>query len=186
MKKFLFLAAVAALSVCGANAQIKVEKTFTNDLIIIGNLSAGSAVNVMSALNGTPTSRVAEHRLYCRIIGEKTTYGILVDTENRFDDNFEFALGTDIAKARESLGLILEFMRTNPLQTSFTVTDEDERTIQINLKKRNVISLDAIDAKGDIICNKVYLTQANLERGLKLLDAKAEKKVAQAIEKNNR
>ena len=185
MKKFLFLAAVAALSVCGANAQIKVEKTFTNDLIIIGNLSAGSAVNVMNALNGTP-SRVAEHRLYCRIIGDKTTYGILVDTENRFDDDFEFALGTDIEKARESLGLILEFMRTNPLQTSFTVTDEDERTIQINLKKRNVISLDAIDAKGDVICNKVYLTQANLERGLKLLDAKAEKKVAQAIIKNNR
>ena len=185
MKKLLLLAAIATMSVWSAHAQIQVEKTFTNDLIIIGNLSAGAAMNVIGAFGNKPVPTMAEHKLYCRIFHEKTTYGILVDTENRFDDDFEFALGTDIEKARESINLILEFMATKPLQTSLTVTDEDYRTIQLNLTKRNVITLDAIDAKGAVICNKVVLTQSNLNRALKLLDGKTEKKVAKAIARNN-
>ena len=54
-------------------------------------------------------------------MGEKTTYGILVNTENRFDDDFEFALGTDIEKAKESLNAILGFMNDSPLKTSIVV-----------------------------------------------------------------
>lgn len=164
-----------------AKAQIKVQESFTNDLIIIGNISAGKFANVV----GDGTTRAAEHKLYCRIFHEKTTYGILVDTENRFDDDFEFALGTDIQKARESIETILKFMETNPLKTSLGVEDEDGRTIQINLLKRNVITLKAIDAKGDVIVDEVRLQRSNLERALKLLDNKAERKVAEAIAKNN-
>ena len=47
-----------------------------------------------------------------------------------------------------------------------------------------MITLDVIDAKGAIICNKVYLTRANLDRALKLLDKKAEDKVKEQIERN--
>ncbi len=162
-------------------AQIKVAESFANDLIIIGNLSAGRVVNIF----GDGSSRLAEHKLYCRIFRDKTTYGILVDTENRFDDDFEFALGTDIDKAKESISTILEFMRTNPLKTSLTVTDEDDRIIQLNLIKRTTILLDVIDAHGATIVNKVYLNQSNLERALKLLDGKTERKVQDAIAKNS-
>ncbi len=138
------------------------------------------------ASNGYSTpSRVAEHKLYCRIYGEKTTYGILVDTENRHDDDFEFALGTDMEKAKESINQLLEFMKKEKLNTSITVTDEDERTIQINLKSRKSITLQVIDAHGAIVVNDVYLTTSNLERALKLLDKKAEKKVNDAIKRNN-
>lgn len=185
MKKLLFAVAMAALPICAANAQIKVQQSFTNDLIIIGNISAGAANNVIGALSNTPSPHYAEHKLYCRIYREKTTYGILVDTENRFDDNFEFALGTDIEKAKESVATILEFMETNPLNTSLTVEDEDARTIQINLLKRNIITLRAIDAQGAVIVNDVRLQRSNLERALKLLNHKAEKKVAEAIARNN-
>ncbi len=163
-------------------AQIKVDQSFTNDLIIIGNLSAGRVLNL---LGDDGSQRTSEHKLYCRIFHETTTYGILIDTENRYDDDFEFALGTDIDKAKESISTILEFMRTKPLKTSLTITDEDNRIIQINLIKRNKITLDAIDVKGATIVNKVYLTQANLERALKLLDNKTERKVEEAIVKNN-
>lgn len=183
MKKLLLLVAIATMAFT-ANAQIKIQESFTNDLIIIGNLSGGKAVNVMSAMNGS-ADRVAEHKLYCRIFHEKTTYGILADTENRFDDDFEFALGTDIQKARESIETILKFMETNPLKTSLGVEDEDGRTIQINLLKRNVITLKAIDAQGAVIVDDVRLQRSNLERALKLLDNKAERKVAEAIAKNN-
>lgn len=180
MKKLFLLVALATMAFT-ANAQIKIQQSFTNDLIIIGNISAGKFANVM----GDGTTHIAEHKLYCRIFHEKTTYGILVDTENRFDDDFEFALGTDIQKARESIETILKFMETQPLNTSLTVKDEDDRTIQINLLKRNMITLRAIDGQGVVIVNDVRLLRSNLERALKMLDGKAEKKVAEAIAKNN-
>lgn len=122
--------------------------------------------------------------VWIRIFRDKITYGILVDTENKFDDDFEFALGTDVEKAKESINSIIKFMASKPLKTSFTVKDEDERTIQINLNTRKQIILDVIDAKGAVICNKVSLSQANLERALKLLDKKAEAKVKERIEQN--
>ena len=85
--KRLFLLAFMVMSACGVNAQIKVQESFTNDLIIIGNISAGTVANAL----GDGSTRFAEHRVYCRIYKDKTTYGILVDTQNRFDDDFEFA-----------------------------------------------------------------------------------------------
>jgi len=181
MVKKLFTTAVMLVAMTSSWAQIKVEESFANNLIIIGNLSVGRVGNLL----GDGKTRLAEHKLYCRIFHDKTTYGILVDTENLFDDDFEFALGTDIDKAKESLSTILEFMRTNPLKTSITVTDEDDRVIQLNLIKRTTISLDAIDAHGVTIVNKVYLKQSNLERALKLLDGKAERKVQEAIVRNS-
>lgn len=184
MKKLLLLLG-AVLIFGSAEAQIEVQQAFTNDLIIIGNISMGKAANVIGALSNKSHAPVAEHKLYCRIFHEKTTYGILVDTENRYDDDFEFALGTDIQKARKSVEVILEFMKTSPLKTSLTVKDEDSRTIQINLLKRNIITLKAIDAQEAVIVNDVQLQRSNLERALKLLDNKAERKVAEAIAKNN-
>ncbi len=120
--------------------------------------------------------------VYLRI---EQRYGILVDTENRFDDDFEFALGKNISEAKTSLDTIIGFMDSNPLGTSITVKDEDGRIIQINLKTKRLITLQAIDAKGDVICNDVTLARGNLERALMLLDSKAELKVAKTIRKNN-
>lgn len=185
MRKLLFLIFALFITIV-SNAQIKIEQTFTNDLIIIGNISSGKAWNAVAAAGGNyNTSRLAEHKLYCRIFGEKTTYGILVDTENRFDDDFEFALGTDMGKAKESINQLLQFMADKPLKTSITVKDEDERTIQINLKSRKTISLQVVDAQGITVVNDVYLSTSNLERALKLLDKKAEAKVNETIKRNN-
>ena len=181
MKKFLFSLVLILFSHSIVNAQIKVQQSFTNDLIIIGNISSGTALNMMGSANGP---KLAEHRLYCRIYKEKTTYGILVDTQNRFDDDFEFALGTNISQARESIEIIMKFMDENPLKTSMTIEDEDKRKIQLNLRTKRSISLDAIDMNGEIVCDKVLLNRANLERALKLLDNKAEEKVVKAINKN--
>lgn len=182
MKKLLLLVAMATMSVYAANAQIKVQQTFTNALIIIGNISEGKFVNML----GDTGTRVAEHKLYCRIFKEKTTYGILVNTANRFDDDFEFALGTDIQKARESIETILKFMETNPLKTSLNVEDEDGRIIQINLLKRNAITLHVINDKGNVVVDMVRLRRGDLERALTLLDYKAERKVADVIARNNK
>lgn len=180
MKKILLLVIGLFVSLT-INAQIKIKESFDNSLIIIGNVSAGKAMNV---LVGEPGSRLAEHKLYCRIFKEKTTYGILVDTENSFDDDFEFALGTDIAKAKQSIEAILDFMKHSDINRSITTEDEDGRTIQINLKSRKSITLQAIDMQGAIIVNDVLLSKSNLERALQMLDGKAEEKVAKAIEKN--
>lgn len=183
MKKFLFVFISLLTAVFTSNAQIKIEDTFANDLVIIGNISSGNTLNALAAANGQSSSS-QEHKLYCRIFRDKVTYGILVDTQNKFDDDFEFALGTDIEKAKESINSITQFMKTKPVNSSFTAKDEDGRTIQINIRSRKQITLEAIDSKGAIVCNKVCLTQANLERALKLLDKKAEKKVKDRLERN--
>lgn len=185
MRKVLLLAVSLFVSIINSNAQIQIEESFTNDLVIIGNISSGAALNAMGSMSGKYSPPAAEHKLYCRIFKDKVTYGILVDTENRFDDDFEFALGTDIEKAKESINSIVKFMETKPLKTSFTTKDEDERKIQINIQSRKSITLEVIDAKGDIVCNKVSLTLSNLERALKLLDKKAEKIVQKRLEQNN-
>ena len=176
----LFLLAFMAMSTFVANAQIKVQESFTNDLIIIGNISAGTVMNAL----GDGSTHLAEHRVYCRIYKDKTTYGILVDTQNRFDDDFEFALGQNISQARESIEIIMKFMQENPLKTSLTIEDEDNRKIQLNLKTKKSVTLDAIDMNGEIVCDKVVLNYSNLERALKLLDKKAEEKVIKAKNKN--
>ena len=182
MKKIL-LCLIAVCTTASINAQIQIQKSFKNSLIIIGNISSGTTLNALSAFSSTPSERVAEHRLYCRIFDDKTTYGILVDTENRFDDDFEFALGTDIDKARVSLNSLIALIEDSELDTSYTVKDEDERTIQINVPNHNCITLKAINAHGDVICDTVVLLKKNLERALSLLDTKAEAKVLKALEK---
>lgn len=185
MKKVLLLVVLTFVTIIALNAQIQIEKSFANDLVIIGNISSGAAMNMIGSMNSKQyNAPIPEHKLYCRIFHDKVTYGILVDTENRFDDDFEFALGTDIEKAKQSINLIIEFMRTKPLKTSITTKDEDDRTIQINLETRKQIWLEVIDDKGSIICNKVRLTLANLERALKLLDKKAEKKIQERLKQN--
>lgn len=182
----MVIAAIFCTAV-SVNAQIQVQETFTNDLIIIGNISSGAANNVLGAIGGNPSTKQAEHRLYCRIFKDKVTYGILVDTQNRYDDDFEFALGPDIDKSRQSVEMLLKFMKESDKNTSMVVTDEDNRTIQITLKSRTVIHLQVLESdRTTIIVNNVYLNQANLQRTIKLLNKKAEEKVAAALLKNKK
>ena len=164
-------------------SQIKIDESFDNKLIIIGNISSGAAMNLL-AYNGVGPA-LQEHRLYCRIFDDKVTYGIYVSTGNRLDDNFEFALGTDINKAKESINTILTFMKNSDTGKSIKVTDEDNRLIQIDYNNRAGIALTVVNNTDNaIICDKVVLTKKNLERALKLLDDKAEAKVQKAIEKS--
>ena len=183
MKKALILMILALFGSKAMNAQIQIQDEYANDLIIIGNVSIGGGANAFGAMSGDMT-KVAEHKLYCRMFGDKTTYGILVDTGNRFDDDFEFALGTDIVKAIESVETLLEFMKTRPLGTSINVIDEDGRTIQINLEGRNTISLKVLDGSNRVIAEDVILLESNLKRAKKLLETQAEKKVMKAMKKN--
>lgn len=196
MKTNIFLKNLLSISIWGVilsgitQAQIKVNNVFANQLIIIGNISAGEAMNTVGMISGS-TIKNETHKLYCRILGDKTTYGILINTVNRHDDDFEFALGTDIEKAKESLNMILSFMADSPLGSSFSVTDEDNRQIQIDLpikvqgisnKSRTYIYLQVLDGD-EVIVGAVRLAKNNLKKALKLLDEKAERKVAEVLRK---
>ena len=116
--------------------------------------------------------------------GEKTTYGLFLDAPNRYEDDFEFALGTSINEAKESINLIIKFMKENPLKTSMIVDDEDGRKVQLNLITKKILYLNVIDAKGDFIFNEIPLHLPNLEKALKLLDEKAEERVNKVRNKN--
>lgn len=74
MKK-LYFTVLMLMTLTSAIAQINVHDTFANDLIIIGNISSGRALNL---IGGSSSTKLAEHRLYCRIFRETTTYGILI------------------------------------------------------------------------------------------------------------
>lgn len=187
MKK-VFLLAISIIIGYVSNAQIVIEEVFQNDLVIIGNISSNAGINavgsISGALSGSYYSKAPEHKLYCRIFKDKTTYGILICPNNRVEDQFEFALGTDIEKAKKSINDILTYMDAADLNTSISVRDEDDRRIQINLPNRQQIVLDAIDMNGAFIFNQVILQKQNLVRALKLLDKKAERKVREALDKN--
>lgn len=184
-KLVLFLLCMFALSF-NAKAQIVIEETFDNDLIIIGNISSGAALNALGAMSGS-TSNLEEHKLYCRFWKDKVTYGILIDTRNRMDDDFEFALGTNIEEAKQSINTILSFMENSDKGKSITVKDEDQRKIQINLQSRKGVTLKVIDEDDTkIIVDNVLLTVKNFERAIELLDKKAEKVVQAAIEENKK
>lgn len=179
-KFLLFLLCALSFNI-SAQAQIIVEESFDNDLILIGNLSANEVLNAL----GSTTTKLPEHKLYCRIWQDKVTYGILVATSNRFDDDFEFALGTDIDKAKESINTILTFMKDSDLGKSIKVVDEDKRKIQLDLQKRKFLMLSVVDSDtNEIICDKVVLTRNNFEKAISLLDSKAEKVVAKELAKN--
>ncbi|MBQ8423897.1 MAG: hypothetical protein IJY36_06530 [Coprobacter sp.] len=180
--KNLFILVLIVLVLNPGYSQIKIQESYTNELIVIGTISAGAMA--MNVLAGSNTEKLPNHSLYCRIFKDKTTYGILMETKNRFDDNFEFALGTSIDKAKESINTILEFMATKPLDTSIEVKDEDNRLVQITIDSRKSCRLKAIDANGAIIVDEVYLTKRNFNRALRLLDERAESKVNSAIRKN--
>lgn len=180
MKKILFLLAFILLSHFVVNAQIKVQESFTNDLINIGSIAAGGIINSVTNYGNS----IPNHRVYCRILKDKTTYGLLLDTPNRYEDDFEFALGTTVKEAQESINLIIKFMNDNPLKTSMIVDDEEGRKVQLNLKTKKILYLNVLDAKGDFIFNEIPLHLPNLEKALKLLDEKAEEKVKKAVNKN--
>lgn len=183
MRKLLLFLFVFAMNFT-AKAQIVIEESFNNDLIIIGNISSGAALNALGAMSGS-TSNLEEHKLYCRFFKDKVTYGILIDTRNRMDDDFEFALGTNIEEAKQSISTILDFMENSDKGKSITVSDEDKRRIQINLQNRKGVTLKVLsedDTK--IIVDNVLLTVKNFERAIELLDKKAEKVVAEAIARN--
>lgn len=181
MKTKFFFTVLLALFVQNAYSQIKLEESFDNELIVIGNISSGAALN---ALGGTATTQLPEHRLYCRIFKDKTTYGILVSTSNRFDDDFEFALGTDIETAKESINTILDFMKNSDKGKSISLTDEDNRQIQMNYNRKNGVTFKVISNTDEIVCDNVLITTKNFEKALLLLDTKAEEKVAKAMAKN--
>lgn len=183
MRKLLLFLFVFAMNFT-AKAQIVIEESFNNDLIIIGNISSGAALNALGAMSGS-TANLEEHKLYCRFFKDKVTYGILIDTRNRMDDDFEFALGTNIEEAKQSINTILDFMENSDKGKSITVSDEDKRRIQINLQNRKGVTLKVLsedDTK--IIVDNVLLTVKNFERAIELLDKKAEKVVAEAIARN--
>lgn len=185
-------------NVCG---QIEVERNFTNMLIVIGNISHGKVMNDL--FYDAPGSswhyrdrnaagviehaglRSTEHRLYCRIFKDKVTYGILIDTRHKLDDDLEFALGSDTFAAQSSLKTLLDFMSNSPLHRSIVVKDEENRIFQFNLSGRKLLLMEAIDAHGAEICSKVEITRRNLLRALRLLDRKAEKRVSEIIARNN-
>ncbi len=185
MKKLLTLVALI-LGTYAAFGQLKIENKFDNELIMIGNISGGAFLNATNTITNGPGSapRVAEHRVYCRIFDGKTTYGLLVDTQNRFDDDFEFALGLTVDSAVKSVNDLIDLVTNSDAGTSYTVTDEDERKIQLNIERRKILSIKAIDAQGKVICDEVQLNLNNLNRAKELLLTKAEWKVERTLKKN--
>ena len=180
MKKILFLLVFVLSSHSIANAQIKIQESFTNDLIYIGGIEAGGIIN---SVTNKGYELLPAHKVYCRIFKDKTTYGLLLDAPNMYEDDFEFALGTNIKEAKESIELIIKFMKENPLKTSMVVDDEDGRKVQLNLITKKILYLNVIDAKGDFIFNEIPLHLPNLEKALKLLDEKAEERVNKELSK---
>lgn len=179
----LFLIVVMVLVGFGTKAQIQIEETYTNDLIIIGQVSAGAALNALSSKGPA----MAEHQLYCRVFKEQTTYGILIDSPNSYDDDLEFTLGETIEQAQQSIETLIKFLDEKPRNTSVNIKDQKGRTFQLTNNLKNSFAIKVFDAKGDVIVtNGCNLTKNNLTRASELLATKAEARVKKAIEKNNK
>ena len=182
MKK-LILSMIVAFACFGANAQIVIEETYTNDLIIIGPVSANAALNALSSQG----PNLAEHRLYCRVFKDQTTYGILIDSPNSLDDDLELTLGENIEQAQQSIATLLKFLEEKPKNTSVNIKDQKGCTFQLTNVLKNQFAIKVFDANGDVIVTDgCTLTKNNLNRASELLATKAEARVKKAIEKNNK
>ncbi|HIV80661.1 MAG TPA: hypothetical protein IAB13_06860 [Candidatus Avanaerovorax faecigallinarum] len=155
-------------------AQINLEKTFANEIIVLGELSGGAALNaignVASAMGGGYYSNTAEHKLFCRCYHDSLALGILVQTANRFDDDMEIALGKDFETTKQSFSDLVLWYDSSVKGHSVSFTDIWGRRVQIN-RNQNNISLDVIDdINSKVIAENVVLTRQNLVKGIKLLD----------------
>ncbi len=168
----------------GAQAQIQITDVFDNNLIIIGELSAGKALN---ALSSTTTNRLTEYSLYYRILGEEETIGILIDTENPMDDDIEFALGADIKETEKSIDILKDFLRKSDLKVSATIEDVQGRILQATKYTDKLLRIHSIDSHGKVIVdNCVYLNKRILNRATRLLLEEAEEKIKRAQHANKK
>lgn len=178
MKKIFLLMIVGGLCSFVASAQIQMEKTFTNDLQILGKMYVGGGF--MNALG----SEAPIHKIYRRVFKDQKTYGILVETSNRFDDYVDIALGTTLEEAKESVEAILNFMQTAELDTSMPITDIEGRRFQLDLIRRNWIEIQIIgyaegDNISDVIAGSVYLNKSCITKALGIINNELEKEQAQ-------
>lgn len=155
-------------------AQIKMEQTFANEIMILGELSGGAALNVIgtvaSAMGGGYYSNTAEHKLFCRCYHDSLAVGILVKTANRFDDDMEIALGADFESARQSFSDLVSWYDNSVKGQSVSFTDIWGRRVQVN-RSQNNISLDVIDdINSKVIAENVVLKRENLTKGMTILD----------------
>lgn len=173
MKKFLLAVCMTIASVTSF-AQINLDQTFANEIIVLGELSGNATLNVIgnvaSAMGGGYYSNAAEHKLFCRCYHDSLALGILVQTANRFDDDMEIALGKDFETTKKSFSDLVSWYDNSVKGQSVSFTDICGRRVQIN-KNQNNISLDVIDdINFKVIAENVVLTRQNLVRGIKLLD----------------
>ena len=173
MKKLLVTMCTAIISV-SSFAQINLEQTFANEIIVLGELSGGAALNVIgnvaSAMGGGYYSNTAEHKLFCRCYHDSLAVGILVQTANRFDDDMEIALGKDFETARQSFSDLVSWYDNSVKGQSVSFTDIWGRRVQVN-RNQNNISLNVIDdINSKVIAENVMLKRENLVKGITLLD----------------
>lgn len=177
----LFATVVSAVP-SGAQIKIQKEESFANELMFLGDISSGTALNVLGALGGTGTISDI-HRLYCRIFHDKLTIGIAVETQNRFDDNMEIALGHDFSSTNESLQSLIDWMdeATNGMSISFE--DIEGRGIQINKEKaKDRIHIQILnDLETRTVVGKVILARSNLVKAQSLLNEKNQKKITDKL-----
>ena len=173
MKKLLVIMCAAIGSV-SSFAQIKMEQTFANEIIVLGELSGGAALNVIgnvaSAMGGGYYSNTAEHKLFCRCYHDSLAVGILVQTANRFDDDMEIALGKDFETARQSFSDLVSWYDNSVKGQSVSFMDIWGRRVQVN-RNQNNISVNVIDdIDSRIVAENVLLKRENLVKGMTLLD----------------
>ena len=157
------------------------KESFGNEVIRLGNISSGGAVNAIgligSALSGEYYEEGDEHILYCRIFKDKITIGIGVKTANSFDDDMEIALGTDFQTTDKSLQDIIDWDARSAKGVSTSFTDIDGRKVQLSKKSNGFYVKVARNTNSNIIVGDVTLTSKNLKRAQSLLNESNYRKI---------
>lgn len=173
------------LCVCfTANAQIEflAEKTYADETMIIGELSANKALNtigmISSALGGGYYRNGTETKLYCRFYKEHITFGILVITSNSYDDDAQISLGNNFDTTRESLNSLLTWVQESITGQSTRFEDFEGRMVTASKIEGypNACFLTVHDSNRTIV-GPISLTLGYISRGIELLSPLSERKV---------
>lgn len=174
MKKLITFALMVCFGL-GAEAQIQIEETYANKLDIIGPLHFGANLGETS-YDGSKNSN---YHLYKRTFKEDVTFGILIQSTNRFDDDVEIALGRTEAEAAESVNVILNFLATNEPKTSTEFTDLNGNKFQFTVYNKNFLSYKVLSyyvGKTFVADDYPYIKKTMLIKALELLGVAPESK----------
>lgn len=157
------------------HGQISIDKRYSNVFKTVTGF-AGDALEPLESRKTGPTSTCTGVTFF-RIYKDSLTVGMILGTENPFDDDVEISLGRDAESALKSFTQIKDWFDSAQGGTSIEFTDIEDRVIQVLKKtfatgRSNIFFKVLKEKETKVIADDIYLTEDDMRRALSAFQSK--------------